>query len=686
MTATVPQTRVEPVTDVLHGEEIVDRYRWLEDDDSPETQAWTEAQNRYTAAILDRLPGRDALRERLARLMQAGFVMSPAVRGERVFFVKREGEQNQPILYVRDGGNTRVLVDPNQLSEEGTVALDWWYPSPDGARVAYGTSSSGDERSTLRVVDVATGRVEAEAIPDTRFSSVAWTPDGGAFYYTRMPARGSVPPGEEDYHQRVRYHHLGSDPEADPVLFGEGRAGEDRYTVDLSPDGRWLVVVASQGWVKSEVYLKDVQAADDAGFVPVVAGRDALYSAQALDDRLYLLTNDEAPNYRVFAVDPEHPGREAWREVVPEGDATLQSCLAVGARLVLGYSRDATSELRLAGRDGQRVLDGPLALPGLGTVSEIDGEPDGAEVYFTYTSFFDPPGVYRCDVPAAEPRPEPYERVAAPLDPSDLVAEQVWYTSRDGTRVPMFLLHRRDLARAGDNPTVLTGYGGFNVPLMPAYNAGYLDWIARGGVIAQPSLRGGSEYGERWHRAGMRDNKQNVFDDFLAAAEWLVDNRYTNPERLGIRGGSNGGLLVGAALTQRPNLFRAVVCAVPLLDMLRYHRFLVARLWIPEYGSADDPEEYRWLRAYSPYHHVEEGTRYPAVLFTAAESDSRVHPLHARKMAALLQAATASDPAERPILLRLETKAGHGAGKPQAKLLDEAVDVWSFFGWQLGLE
>ncbi len=686
MTATVPQTRVEPVTDVLHGEEIVDPYRWLEEDDSAETRAWTEAQNRYTAAVLDRLPGRDALRDRLARLMQAGFVMSPAVRGERVFFVKREGEQNQPLLYVRDGQGTRVLVDPNQLSEEGTIALDWWYPSPDGARVAYGTSSSGDERSTLRVVDVATGRVEAVAIPDTRFSSVAWAPDGAAFYYTRMPARGSVPPGEEDYHQRVRYHRLGADPEADPVVFGEGRAGEDRYTVDLSPDGRWLVVVASQGWVKSEVYLKDVHAADDAGFVPVVAGRDALYSAQALDDRLYLLTNDEAPNYRVFAVDPEHPAREAWREVVPEGDAALQSCLAVGPRLVLGYSRDATSELRLAGRDGERVLDGPLPLPGLGTVSEIDGEPDGAEVYFTYTSFFDPPGVYRCDLAAAEPRPEPYERVAAPLDPADLVAEQVWYTSRDGTRVPMFLLHRRDLARDGQNPTVLTGYGGFNVPLTPAYNAGFLDWIARGGVIAQPSLRGGSEYGERWHRAGMRGNKQNVFDDFLAAAEWLIANRYTSPERLGIRGGSNGGLLVGAALTQRPDLFRAVVCAVPLLDMLRYHRFLIARLWIPEYGSADDPEEYRWLRAYSPYHHVEEGTRYPAVLLTAAESDSRVHPLHARKMAALLQAATASDPAEHPILLRLETKAGHGAGKPQTKVLDEQVDVWSFFGWQLGLE
>lgn len=681
----VPVTRGEPVTETLHGETITDPYRWLEDDERAETRAWTDAQNRYTAAALDHVPGRDALRERLAQLMRSGFAMSPQARGARVFFVQREGTQNQPVLYLREGATTRVLLDPNQLSEDGTVALDWWYPSSDGARVAYGLSTSGDERSTLRVLDVASGRDEPEAIPDTRFCSVAWTPAGDAFYYTRLPARGSVPDGEEDYHQRVRYHRLGTDPATDPVLFGEGRAPEDRFEVDLSPDGRWLLVTAFEGWIKSEVYLKDLRGArpdDGAGFIPVAVGRDALYSGQMLDDRLYLLTNDGAPNYRVYAVDPARPAREEWREVVPERETTLRTCRAVGGRLVLGYLRDAVSEVRLAGHDG--TPSGAIALPGLGTVSELDGEPDGDVAYFTYTSFFAPPSVYRYDLASGDLTP--FARVTAPLDTADLVAEQVWYTSRDGTRVPMFLLHRRDLTRDGRRPTVLTGYGGFNIALTPAYNAGFLDWVARGGVIAQPSLRGGSEYGERWHRAGMLGNKQNVFDDFIAAAEWLIASGYTSPERLGIRGGSNGGLLVGAALTQRPDLFRAVVCAVPLLDMLRYHHFLIARLWIPEYGAADDPEQYRWLRAYSPYHQVKEGTRYPAVLLTAAESDSRVHPLHARKMTARLQAATAADPAERPILLRLETKAGHGAGKPQAKVLDEQVDVWSFLGWQLGVD
>ncbi len=683
MSAAVPETRVAPVTDELHGEALADPYRWLEEDDTPETRAWTAAQNAHTAAVLNGLPGRAALRERLAARLQVGFAQSPAARGARVFFVRREGAQNQPLLYARDGdGAARVLLDPNALSADGTVALDWWYPSPDGARLAYGVSASGDERSTLGVLDVATGRQEPDRIPDTRFASVAWTPDGAAFYYTRLPARGSVPPGEEDYNQRVRFHRLGDDPADDPVVFGAGRAPEDRYALDLSPDGRWLLVTAFAGWTRSEVFLKDLRAAPDgdpaAGFRPVATGRDALYHGRILDDRLYLRTNDEAPNYRVFRVDPADPAREGWREIVPETAHALGSCDPIGGRLVLGYLRDAISEVRLAGEDGAAAT---VPLPGVGTVAEIAGEPDGASAYLTYTDFFAPPGIWRYDL--ATGALAPFATVAAPA--SGFVTEQVWYTSRDGTRVPMFLLHNGSPRRDGRTPTVLTGYGGFNIALTPAYGAPFVDWVARGGIIAQPNLRGGSEYGEAWHRAGMRGNKQRVFDDFLAAAEWLIAAGYTSPEHLGIRGGSNGGLLVGAALTQRPDLFRAVVCAVPLLDMLRYHHFLIARLWIPEYGSADDPEEYRWLRAYSPYHHVVPGTPYPAVLLTAAESDSRVHPLHARKMAAFLQAATASDPAERPILLRLETKAGHGAGKPQAKVLDEQVDIWSFLGWQLGL-
>ena len=558
-----PPTATLPVTDTLHGESITDPYRWLEED-SAETRAWTAAQNAYTASVLGGLPGRAGLRERLRALLAIGLVASPKVRGGRLFFVRREGAQNQPILVVREGETDRVVLDPNGLSDQGTVALDWWYPSPDGARVAYGLSSSGDERSTLRVRDVATGEDLPEAIPDTRFASVAWTPDGAGFYYTRLPAPGTVPAGEENYNQRVRFHRLGSDPAGDPVVFGEWRAPEERFEVDLSPDGRWLLITAFEGWVKSEVYLRDLHA-PDADFVPVVTGRAALYSGQILDDRLYLLTNDDAPNFRVFRVDPANPAREHWWEIVPEGEAVLQDCRASGDRLVLHYLRDATSSLRVVAGDGSGGLT--VALPGLGTVSEIDGAEDGAAVYFTYTSFFDPPGIWRCYLPSGAM--EPIARPASAPDTASFVTEQVWYGSADGTRVPMFVIRRADLPRDGQRPALLTGYGGFNIALTPAFNAGFLDWVARGGIVAQPNLRGGSEYGESWHRAGMLGNKQRVFEDFIAAGQWLISAGWTSPERLGIRGGSNGGLLVGAARTQRPELFSADVCAEQLHDMRR---------------------------------------------------------------------------------------------------------------------
>ena len=681
MSMTVPATRSAPENETLHGETIADPYRWLEDD-SAETRAWSAAQNSYTAAILGPLPGRDTLRERLAALSGVGFAMSPKVRRGRLFFVKREGGQNQPCLYVREGAMTSLLLDPNALSDKGTVALDWWYPSPDGGYVAYGLSGDGDERSTLRVRDVETGVDLGEQIPDTRHASLAWLPDESGFYYTRLPAKGSVPEGDENYNSRVRFHRLGTAAQDDPIIFGEGREAETMYGVKLSPNGRWLLVSASIGWNRNDLYLLD-RRAEGGTFTPLIEGRDALYTGQVRDDAVYVTTNEGAPNFRVFKASYDATDRSAWVQVVPEQGDALQECRVIGDRLVLTYLRDATADVRIVTDRGHAGTTEPLSaqLPGIGSVSEIDGEGDAA--YLTYTSFFDPPGIWRCEL--ATGATIPVERPSNAPDTSDLVTEQVWCTSYDGTKVPMFVLRRRDLPRDGARPTVLTGYGGFNIAMTPGYQAGFLDWIARGGIVAQPNLRGGSEYGEAWHRAGMRANKQRVFEDFIAAGEWLIAAGWTSPEHLGIRGGSNGGLLVGAAMTQRPELWKAVVCAVPLLDMLRYHHFLIARLWIPEYGSAEDAEQFGWLRAYSPYHHVVPGTRYPATLLTAAESDSRVHPLHARKMAALLQASTASDPAERPILVRLETEAGHGAGKPQGKVLDEQVDVWSFLGWQLGM-
>ena len=688
MTATHPPlTRRDDIVETIHGVAVADPYRWLEDGESEETRSWTAAQNALTERVLKAVPGRAALEARLGELLTVGTVSSPAVRGGRFFFMRREGEQNQPILYARDGvdGPERVVVDPNALDAAGLAALDWWYPSPDGRRVAFGVSRDGDEWSTLRVVEVETGELRPDTIDRTRHCSVAWLPDGGGFYYTRYPAPGSVPAGDEEYNQRAFFHRLGTDPAEDPTVFGEGRSPQDMLALEISRDGRWLVALAFEGWSRSEVYLRDLTWANEA-WVPVVEGVDAIFAnAVATAERLYLLTNYEAPNYRVVAVDPTSPAPELerWTTVVPERpDRVIEGFALAGDRVVTGELQAATSRLRSYALDGGAGSD--LELPGIGSVQGLDGEEGGSEVVAGYASFAMPPSVFVFDVASGERRPLAPVPPPAGVDPETVVVSQVHYPSRDGTPISMFLVHRRDLARDGGNPTVLTGYGGFNISEGPDYAAALPAWLAAGGVYALPNLRGGGEYGEAWHRAGMLGNKQNVFDDFIAAAEWLIAEGYTNPDNLAIWGGSNGGLLVGAAITQRPELFRAAVCTVPLLDMLRYHHFRIAKLWIPEYGSADDPEQFAWLHAYSPYHRLREETRYPAVLFTAGEQDSRVDPLHARKMTALLQHA-APDP-ERPVLLRAESQAGHGQGKPLTKRVAEAADLWGFVGWQLGVD
>ena len=680
-------TRRDDVVEAIHGVAVADPYRWLEDGEAAETRAWTAAQNARTEAALAAVPGRAALEARLRELLTVGTVAAPAVRGGRLFYLKREGEQNQPVLYARDGvdGAERAVVDPNALDAAGLAALDWWYPSPDGRLVAYGVSRDGDEWSTLRVVEVESGSVLPDEIARARYSSVAWLPDGSGFFYTRYPPPGSVPPGEEEYNSHVFFHRLGDEPAADPKVFGEGRSPQDMIGVELSRDGRWLVALAFQGWARSEVYLRD-ETWEGAPFVPVVEGVDALFdNAVATADRLYLRTNRDAPNYRIVAVDPTGPAPELerWETVVPERpDRIIQGFVLAGGRIVTHELEAATSRLRAYGLDGTPL--GELALPGLGTVHGLDGEEAGSLVVAGYTSFAVPPSALVFDLETGERRP------LAPLPPApgfDLDAievRQVRYPSPDGTAISMFLVHRRGLDRTGDHPTVLTGYGGFNIGLGPEYRAALPAWLERGGVFALPNLRGGGEYGEAWHRAGMLGNKQNVFDDFHAAAEWLIAEGYTNPAKLAIWGGSNGGLLVGAAITQRPELFRAAVCAVPLLDMVRYHLFRIAKLWIPEYGSAEDPAAFRWLFAYSPYHRVRDGVCYPATLLTTGEQDSRVDPMHARKMTALLQHATACA-ADRPILLRAETQAGHGQGKPLSKRVAEAADLWGFVGWQLGV-
>lgn len=672
-----PETAIDPIVDVLHGAEVPDPFRWLEASDDPRVQAWTDAQNALTRETLQAVPGREALRDRLTELLSMGVITAPRIRsqaegGSRYFYQRREGTQNQPILYWRDGlrGSDHVLVDPSSFSEDGTSALDWWYPSPDGRLLAYGISQQGSEKSTLRVRVVETGEELPDEIPHTRYASLAWLPDAGGFYYTRYPEPGSVAPGEENYWRKAFFHALGTPWREDPEVFGEGRAREEMLSLALSPDGRWLAVSVQEGWARNDLYLLDRQASA-AAFVPIAERMDALFLPEVQNHALYLRTNLDAPRYRIFHVDPEQPARDAWTEIVPETRDVLDGHDVVGGQLVCEYLRNASSALQLRALDGALLRE--IELPAIGTVAGWGGEWDGDELLFGFVSFTYAPSVFRHEISTGTT--ELWDRVQAPIDPDRFVVRQVWCTSRDRTPISLFVIHRKDLVLDGDRPTLLYGYGGFNVSLTPSFVRGAYNLLERGGVYVMANLRGGGEYGEEWHRAGMLANKQNVFDDCIAAGEYLIAQGYTRSERLALMGGSNGGLLVGAVVTQRPELFRAAVCAVPLLDMVRYHLFRIARLWIPEYGDPDNAEQFETLFAYSPYHHVTDGEHYPAMLITAAESDTRVDPLHARKFAARLQAAQGS---EHPVLLRLETKAGHGAGKPLSKVIDEQVDLWGF--------
>jgi prolyl oligopeptidase len=602
------------------------------------------------------------------------------VRGQRYFYTRREGEQNQPILYVRQGldGADRVLVDPNQLSADGTAALDWWFPSRDGSLLAYGVSTSGDEKSVLRVRDVATGKDRPDMIQHTRYCSLGWLPDNSGFYYTRYPAPGSVPIGQENYNRHLFFHKLGADAVDDPEIYGAERKPEEIIQIDVSPDGKWLTAMVFDGWARSDLLVRDLTR-DKSPFVPVAVGLDALFMGGVVNGTLYVRTNLDAPRYRLLAIDPARPERTAWKVLIPESEAVLSQFIVIGGQIVTLSMKDASSRVALHGADGARLKE--IGLPGLGTIEFLGGEHNGKEAFFNFSSYTVPPQVLRLDLGTRTA--SVWKKVAADIDLSRFDVEQVFFPSKDGTRLSMFLVSLRGLKKNGANPTLLYGYGGFDVSQMPEFSRALVLWLERGGVFAEVNLRGGGEYGEAWHRAGMLEKKQNVFDDFAAAAEWLIQKKYTRSDRLAIRGGSNGGLLVGAALTQHPGLFKAVVCQVPLLDMLRYQNFRIARLWVPEYGSAESAEQFGYLHAYSPYHHVKKGTAYPSILLTTADSDSRVDPMHARKMAALLQASTGSD---RPILLRTETRAGHGVGKPLSKQIDEAADVWTFLLWQLGLE
>jgi prolyl oligopeptidase len=684
--ATVKATRREDVRDIVHGRAVPDPYRWLEESTSEETRAWTRAQNDRTAAVLDSVPGRESLESLLGELLKVGSVTGARhVRG-RFFHVRREGRQDQPILYVRDGydGRERPLVDPNQRGEAGLVALDWWYPSHDGSLLAYGLSENGDEWSVLHVLDAASGEDLGVNISRTRYCTVAWLPDNSGFYYTRYPEPGTVPEGQENYGEHVFLHELGHDPLNDLGIFGEGRAPEDMISVMIDPSGRWLVAEVSQGWTRSSLHVLD-RHDEGSGFRQVTPAGDGIFEAiEITDDALYALTNHDAPTYSVISLPLAPDNDHAWSTVIADRpDRVLKTFRLTRDGIVTAELESAVGILRRYGRDGLPRED--VRLPGIGSLVSLDASPESNIVLAGYHSFVQPPTTLVVRDGERDVREMHPVEVPSAFVPADYEIRQVRYPSKDGTSISMFLVHRKGLVLDGSHPLYLTGYGGFSISRGSEYVPALPAWLMNGGVFALPNLRGGNEYGEEWHRDGMLDRKQNTFDDFIAAAEWLIEQGYTSPERLGIGGGSNGGLLVGAALTQRPDLFRAVFCGVPLLDMFRYHHFRIARLWIPEYGSSDDPEQFGWLMAYSPYHHVEQGTVYPATLITTGEEDSRVDPMHARKMTAQLQWATAGGD-ERPTLLRAEANAGHGQGKPLNKRVAEAADQWGFLGWQLGVD
>lgn len=688
-------TRRTDHVDTIHGVDVADPYRWLEDGESAEVTSWTALENARTRTVLDAMGGRENLKREVTDLLQIGYVAAPAIvsgkRGLRYFHTKRQGAQNQPTLYVRDsvGGEDRVLIDVGSLSADGTTALDWWYPSWDGAFVAWGRSESGNEESVLRIRDVATGNDLPDAIARTRHASVAWLPDGKSFYYSRFPEPSSVPSGEERYHCRIYLHVVGQDPKTDKPIFGNGRDKTDIPEVLISPNGRWLVVRVHMGWDKSEVYVRDLSKGLSSPFVEVAARTSALFDPIPMNDRLYLKTNDGAPRYRLFAVDYGKPERAAWKEILRENEDVLSQVEVLKNEIVVTYMHDAASRVERYTLSG--ASKGAIALPSIGSAG-VYGMHDGEEVFVSFTSYVVPSEVYRVDLRKGSAL-SPWDRVSRSVTTAtnrtgqpgvdDIEVKQIFATSKDGTRVPMFVISKKGTTFDGKTPTVLYGYGGFNLNQTPAFSAQTLAVVQRGAVWVTAILRGGGEYGEAWHRAGMLEKKQNTFDDLFACAETLFQQKVTSPDKLGVVGRSNGGLLVATAITQHPEMFRVGLSIVPLTDMVRYHRFRIAKLWIPEYGDPEKAEHFAFLHAYSPYHHVEDGKRYPSVLFATAESDSRVDPMHARKMAARMQHAQ-GDPG-RPVLLRVETKAGHGQGKPVTKVAEELTDELSFLLHELGV-
>ncbi|HPC95144.1 MAG TPA: prolyl oligopeptidase family serine peptidase [Sedimentisphaerales bacterium] len=677
-----PPARKEAVVDVYHGIEVADPYRWLEDADSAETQAWVARQNDLTEQFLARSGVREKIKARLKSLTNYPRYSSPSKQGGRYFFWKNDGLQNQSVLYVQDNLNaeTRVVVNPNLLSADGTVAVTTAALNWDGTKLAYGLSRSGSDEQEVRIREVDWGMDLDEVLRWCRFTTIAWHHNGSGFFYSRFPDPNTVAEEDRLNYNRLYWHRLGTPQSADVLIYERPDNKELSLAPVVTEDGQYLVLYLHQGTdPRNRVYYRPLEG--DEPFIRLLDEADARYDFLGnLGPIFYFLTDLDAPKGRIVAIDTDRPAQAHWSTVIPESDDVIDYAAWVDSQLVVVYMHDVHHRLKVFHLDGQYIRD--IGLPGPGTIGGLWGRQDDPEMFFSFTSFLHPTTSFRYDLRSNELRV-----IHQPEIDFDLAAyetRQVFCTSKDGTRVPLFVTHRKGLVQDGSHPTLLYGYGGFNINLMPGFSTAILAWLEAGGIYVQANLRGGSEYGESWHRAGMLDRKQNVFDDFIAAAEWLIENNYTRPGRLAIRGGSNGGLLVAACMLQRPHLYGAVVCQVPVIDMLRYHRFTAGRYWIPEYGNAEaSREEFDYLYAYSPLHNVKAGVGYPPILITSADTDDRVVPLHAKKFAATLQEKAVGD---NPILLRVETKAGHGGGKPVSKAIDEQADIYAFLFDVLGMQ
>lgn len=678
-----PNSRKIDHADDLHGVKVPDPYRWLEDDvrESKDVAAWVEAENKVTFAYLEAIPQREAIRKRLTELWNYEKFGAPSKAGRRYFFLKNDGLQNQSVLYKQDSldASPSVLIDPNKWSKDGTVALGSTSFSDDGEYLAYSVAEAGSDWNTWRIMQVESGKLLDDELKWVKFSNAAWTTDNKGFFYGRFdePPAGAAFQ-KTNLNQKVYYHRIGTPQSQDVLVYKRPDEPTWGFALRVSEDGRYLIITVWKGTNdKYRVLYKDLT--EPYGMpIDLIEHFNDEYSFVGNDGPVfYFVTDLEAPRKRIVAIDTRNP--KEIREVIPQSAETLVGADIVGDQFVLTYLKDAKTQVKLHAIDGKLIRE--VQFPGIGTASGFGGKRSDTETFYSFSSFATPPSIFRYDLLTGESKL--LRQAAVKFTPDDFEVKQVFYASKDGTRVPMFIAHKKGLKLDGSNPTLLYGYGGFSIPLTPTFSISRVAWMEMGGVFAMPNLRGGGEYGEEWHKAGTKLQKQNVFDDFIAAAEWLIKNGYTKSEKLAIQGGSNGGLLVGACMTQRPDLFGACLPAVGVMDMLRFHKFTAGRFWVDDYGSADDAEEFKALLAYSPYHALKAGTKYPATLVTTADTDDRVVPGHSFKFAARLQEDQAGD---APVLIRIETRAGHGAGKPTAKLIEEAADQWAFLVKNLGMK